>query len=77
MKMNSKITRYLLSLVFVVSVSFWTSCSKDEMVDVEPIETSDDAASLKYGSSGSVMMQAFYWDVPAGGHWWNTVKGKN
>ena len=22
---------------------------------------------------GGVMMQAFYWDVPAGGNWWNVV----
>jgi alpha-amylase len=22
------------------------------------------------------MMQAFYWDVPAGGNWWNTVSTK-
>ena len=28
------------------------------------------------GPGGGVMMQAFYWDVPAGGNWWNTVKGK-
>lgn len=28
------------------------------------------------GPGGGVMMQAFYWDVPAGGTWWNTVKGK-
>ncbi len=27
------------------------------------------------GFSG-VMMQGFYWDVPAGGTWWNTMKGK-
>jgi alpha-amylase len=25
---------------------------------------------------GGVMMQAFYWDVPAGGNWWNTVSSK-
>lgn len=25
---------------------------------------------------GKVMMQAFYWDVPAGGTWWNTVSSK-
>jgi hypothetical protein len=25
---------------------------------------------------GGVMMQAFYWDVPAGGNWWNTVSTK-
>jgi alpha-amylase len=28
------------------------------------------------GPGGGVLMQAFYWDVPAGGTWWNTVKGK-
>lgn len=31
--------------------------------------------NLKPIGSG-VMMQAFYWDVPAGGNWWNTVSGK-
>jgi alpha-amylase len=25
---------------------------------------------------GGVMMQAFYWDVPAGGTWWNTINAK-
>jgi alpha-amylase len=25
---------------------------------------------------GGVMMQAFYWDVPSGGNWWNTVGTK-
>lgn len=25
---------------------------------------------------GGVLMQAFYWDVPSGGTWWNTVKSK-
>ena len=35
-------------------------------------------SSSKYvaGAGGEVMMQAFYWDVPAGGNWWNTVKSK-
>lgn len=28
------------------------------------------------GPGGSVLMQGFYWDVPAGGNWWNTVTGK-
>ncbi len=28
------------------------------------------------GPGGGVMMQAFYWDVPSGGTWWNTVKSK-
>ncbi len=32
--------------------------------------------SFNAGPGGGVMMQAFYWDVPAGGTWWNTVKSK-
>jgi alpha-amylase len=28
------------------------------------------------GPGGSVLMQGFYWDVPDGGNWWNTVKDK-
>ena len=28
------------------------------------------------GPGGGVMMQAFYWDVPSGGTWWNTVSSK-
>lgn len=27
-------------------------------------------------TGGGVMMQAFYWDVPAGGNWWDTIKTK-
>ena len=32
--------------------------------------------SFTPGPGGGVLMQAFYWDVPAGGTWWNTVKTK-
>ena len=34
--------------------------------------------SAKYVANpgGGVMMQAFYWDVPSGGNWWNTVSSK-
>ena len=28
------------------------------------------------GPGGGVLMQGFYWDVPDGGNWWNTVKVK-
>lgn len=28
------------------------------------------------GIGSGVMMQAFYWNVPSGGTWWNTVKSK-
>ncbi|WP_162032104.1 alpha-amylase [Chryseobacterium potabilaquae] len=27
-------------------------------------------------STEGVLMQGFYWDVPAGGNWWNILKGK-
>ncbi|WP_421890219.1 alpha-amylase [Marinoscillum sp.] len=33
-------------------------------------------AKFVAGPGGGVMMQGFYWDVPAGGTWWNTVKNK-
>ncbi len=32
--------------------------------------------SFTPGPGGGVLMQAFYWDVPSGGTWWNTVKSK-
>lgn len=38
------------------------------------IATSALFASLSAHSK--VIMQAFYWDYPSGGTWWNTVKGK-
>lgn len=28
------------------------------------------------GPGGAVMMQAFYWDVPSGGTWWDNLSGK-
>lgn len=43
----------------------------------------DDVASAPAGSNqplkgigGGVLMQAFYWDVPSGGTWWDTVQVK-
>ena len=31
---------------------------------------------MNTGAYAGVMMQGFYWDVPAGGTWWNTMKSK-
>ena len=68
-------------VVLCVSVIFAYSCSKED-VSVEQVKdksvnqtVSTQRAGLKPIGSG-VMMQAFYWDVPAGGTWWNTVKVK-
>ncbi|MCX7921865.1 MAG: DUF1939 domain-containing protein [Clostridia bacterium] len=32
--------------------------------------------SMGFSATAGVMMQGFYWDVPAGGTWWNTMKSK-
>ncbi|MEP7093193.1 MAG: alpha-amylase, partial [Flavobacterium sp.] len=43
--------------------------------DGKPFNSGDAKSSStgKYvdNPGGGVMMQAFYWDVPAGGNWWN------
>lgn len=48
--------------------------------DGRPFSTGNSKTSLtgKYvdNPGGGVMMQAFYWDVPSGGNWWNTVGTK-
>ncbi|MEQ9022734.1 MAG: hypothetical protein RLN82_08260, partial [Pseudomonadales bacterium] len=46
--------------------------------DGKPFSTQPDSEKGRFtaGPGGGVMMQGFYWDVPAGGTWWNTVKGK-
>ncbi|WP_339834327.1 alpha-amylase [uncultured Flavobacterium sp.] len=61
-----------------------SSSSKDFKVinvtkhDGKPFSTGTSSNVEKFvaGPGGGVMMQAFYWDVPAGGTWWNVVKGK-
>ena len=48
--------------------------------DGRPFSTgsSSGSAQSKFaaGPGGGVLMQGFYWDVPEGGNWWNTVKDK-
>lgn len=59
------------------------NCSKEEdifngeekSIQENNSETLVSRTGLKPIGSG-VMMQAFYWDVPAGGTWWNVVNGK-
>ncbi|MDY8138513.1 alpha-amylase [Aquimarina sp. 2201CG5-10] len=66
--------------VVLTTILLFVSCNTEETNDiVESGSKSQDEitsrAGLKPIGSG-VMMQAFYWDVPAGGTWWNVVKGK-
>ncbi len=65
---------------FLTSAFLLSSCSKEEIVDSGSVEsdvlqTEFSSKALKPIGSG-VMMQAFYWNVPAGGTWWDVVKGK-
>ncbi|SHI77129.1 alpha-amylase [Mesonia phycicola] len=58
------------------------ACSSDDFTDTVSEEnlvetTTDLTPTTNSISTGTkVMMQAFYWDVPAGGTWWNTVSTK-
>lgn len=48
-----------------------------EQITPDPVSSKADEANAKNpGPGGGVLMQAFYWDVPAGGTWYNTVKSK-
>lgn len=72
-----------MKCIFTLAVAalLFLSCSKDSDVLENNVEQAQVAGSpsdqIMARSAGSkVMMQAFYWDVPAGGTWWNTVKSK-
>lgn len=67
----------LFVAVFAISF-FFVGCTADPIIE-EPhqqIEQSASNAGLKAASNASVMMQGFYWDVPDGGNWWNTLSTK-
>lgn len=61
--------RVLLALTAAVLAA----CSLDSLQEVS--EESPVEVRSASGKSG-VMMQGFYWDVPAGGTWYNTMKSK-
>ncbi len=82
--MKMKITNLLgakglISAAVTALILGATACSTNlnEVAPTEATEAIDLNESARASSVGSyVMMQAFYWDVPAGGNWWNTVKSK-
>ena len=75
----------ILSYWCVCALALLLSCANED-VTIKSTDTStasevehakQDASNAKApGPGGGVMMQAFYWDVPAGGTWYNTVKSK-
>jgi alpha-amylase len=92
MKQNIQLGFLTLGIVFSLTsclkndeaLNTPSSSSKDFKVinvtkhDGKPFstDTSSNVEKFAAGPGGGVMMQAFYWDVPAGGTWWNVVKGK-
>jgi alpha-amylase len=71
-----KLTKKALLLLIAASFAFY-GCQKEEIIDQpdQNVQESENGLSA-LPPGGGVMMQAFYWDVPAGGTWWNTVEGK-
>ena len=74
--MHSTIRKAFLPFALLI---FLAACSVNEETPVT-LETPRAAPAgpgqpLK-GIGGEVMMQAFYWDVPAGGNWWDTLATK-
>ncbi len=67
-----------------ISNTDFETLDKAEIVQVtkhdgRPFDSGAPADGTRYynpGPGGGVMMQGFYWDVPAGGTWWNVVKSK-
>ncbi|RZS93085.1 alpha-amylase [Aquimarina brevivitae] len=70
---------FRLTYLLLFSIFFFVACQKDELTELETEslqETSDFSSKALKPIGSGVMMQAFYWDVPAGGTWWNTIKAK-
>jgi len=63
-------------LAICFALSLFSSCSNDNIDELEEVKANTPSLKTKTSKNASVMMQAFYWDVPAGGTWWNVVKTK-
>ncbi|GLB50932.1 alpha-amylase [Neptunitalea lumnitzerae] len=71
-----------ISFIYLLFLVLTLSCSKNDVEFEEaaidnPFDKENALNTNAQRSMGSgVMMQAFYWDVPDGGTWWNTVSTK-
>lgn len=79
--------RRVLNVTKLLVLCSLLSCSDYTKIEVpvsdkgasDPFSETENSQSPQMrnaGPGGGVMMQAFYWDVPAGGNWYNTVKSK-
>jgi len=72
------------NLYFILIFLFIISCSDTELSPDHSAQTVTPEVSKQKGADngrapgpgGGVLMQGFYWDVPAGGTWYNTLKSK-
>lgn len=71
--MKLKYIRYLLSVLLVV---FLIQCEGTVNTQPEEPDSNSTDSTLVQDHSSGVMMQGFYWNVPKGGNWWNTIKSK-
>lgn len=74
-----KCTKYL----YFLFILFWVvlSCSKDDTSNeiesgFSKIKQNVVVKTNRKPMGSGVLMQAFYWDVPAGGTWWDVVSSK-
>jgi len=75
--------QYLLTGFFCLLALI--GCQKEDPFETDAVSNSKESAvkqnytlnnQTKSAVGSKVMMQAFYWDVPSGGTWWNTVNSK-
>lgn len=83
-EMINQIQMKTFQRLFIIILFIHYSCTNEGVLEnnsqQESLKTKTELnvasrQGLKPIGSG-VMMQAFYWDVPAGGTWWETVEGK-
>lgn len=77
---KSKLTRHwhYAAMALLVACSEPSVDPADQATEVTPANESSQTnpAGRAPGPGGGVIMQAFYWDVPPGGTWYNTVRSK-
>ncbi len=71
--MKKVLFRGLIGLLFALYVA---SCSNANLGSVTDQGDSFGAERAVASKTSGVMMQGFYWDVPSGGTWWNTLKAR-
>lgn len=67
----------IYAIVSVIVLSCKTSVEEPKEIKKELVnETPQIKTDAATPTGGGVMMQGFYWDVPAGGTWWDVIKAK-